>query len=137
MKKNIWIIDDDAITRFLIQRTLSKAPFEVEIREFADGMMALEAFHETAKAGEKLPEIVLLDISMPVMDGWDFLRELNNDYIKGIDRVQFLILTSSMDPKDEAKGRANKYVKSFLRKPLNLNEFMRSIDMPENTKENS
>lgn len=127
MKKNIWIIDDDMITRFLITRTLSKASFESETREFADGENALEALRTGAKEGEPLPDIVLLDISMPLMDGWDFLRELDNEYIKGIEDVIIMILTSSMDPLDEKKGRANKYIRAFLRKPLNVIEFTRAI----------
>lgn len=127
MKKNIWIIDDDMITRFLITRTLSKASFESETREFADGENALEALRAGAKEGEPLPDIVLLDISMPLMDGWDFLRELENEYLQGIEDVIFMILTSSMDPLDEKKGRANKYVRAFLRKPLNVIEFTRAI----------
>jgi CheY-like chemotaxis protein len=131
--KRVWIIDDDAITRFLIKRTLSKAPFEIESSEFADGEIALEGIRACAKTPENLPDIVLLDLNMPLMDGWDFLRELKNQYVKDLDKIQFLILTSSMDPKDEAKGKMNQLVRAFLRKPLNLNEFLSAIDVEENT----
>jgi CheY-like chemotaxis protein len=65
------------------------------------------------------PEVILLDIDMPVLDGFHFLDEFENlsDKIKNYSKI--VMLTSSINPKDIAKSRKNKYVVRYINKPLN------------------
>jgi CheY-like chemotaxis protein len=72
----------------------------------------------TAKNLEQKPTVLLLDINMPLMSGWEFLERFDNmkDEVKNLFRIY--ILSSSVDPRDKQRSYANKNVKAFLVKPL-------------------
>lgn len=131
MAKKIWIVDDDTITRFLIRKSLSKAPVPIETEEFSNGRTALEGLTSCVDEGKDLPDMVLVDLNMPIMDGWDFLRELKSKGIKAMENIKFVILTSSIDPRDEEKGNADPLVVAFLRKPLNLQSLLTLLNVSE------
>ena len=125
MKKinSICIIDDDPITVFGIKKILSKIATWDEMHTFANGKMAIDGIKELLES-EKLPEIIFLDINMPIMDGWQFLEEFIQLPITK--KIQINIITSSIDPADKCKAEhytANTHHNiTFKNKPLKLSE---------------
>ncbi|MBZ9731373.1 response regulator [Salegentibacter sp. JZCK2] len=113
----IWIIDDDPIYTFGAKRKLKQINISKSVRALDNGKEALEELHHLAITEKsKLPDLILLDINMPHMDGWQFLKELENMSLK-VDATVYLV-TSSVDPRDIEKARASRHVCGYLNKPL-------------------
>lgn len=118
--KGILLVDDDPITNFINQKLLSNA-FHIESITSADSVdKAIQFLKEKAANTSYL---ILLDINMPVKDGWDFLQELED--LQNPSPV--IILSSSIDPDDREKAQSYPAVINFISKPLNparVNDFL-------------
>ncbi|TXN36757.1 response regulator [Flagellimonas hymeniacidonis] len=103
MKKvnSIYIIDDDPITVFGIKKMLKTTAICPDIEAFENGKLALDGLRERIKTGAPIPEVIFLDINMPIMDGWEFLEEVVNMNIK--EKIIINVITSSIDPADYKK----------------------------------
>ncbi|MCW3121986.1 MAG: response regulator containing a CheY-like receiver domain and an DNA-binding domain [Flavipsychrobacter sp.] len=113
------IIDDDAINNTLCRKIIEKTFPNAEIADFTDpqeGFDHIARKYANTTGDEKT--ILLLDISMPVMNAWEFLEgfEQLGGNIK--DRVKVHILSSSVNKQDMLRAQANKYVEYYLIKPL-------------------
>ena len=97
--KSIYIIDDDPITVFGIRKLLSSIEASKAIDTFSNGKLAIDNLRQIIENEEKLPEVIFLDINMPVMDGWQFLEEFITLPLQNKIRVN--IITSSIDLVDK------------------------------------
>ena len=97
--KSIYIIDDDPITVFGIRKLLSSIEASKAIDTFSNGKLAIDNLRQIIENEEKLPEVIFLDINMPVMDGWQFLEEFITLPLQNKIRVN--IITSSIDLADK------------------------------------
>ncbi len=113
---NVWIIDDDKILTYVLKRMLASINVFENIEIFQNGK---EAFNQLTKAlteRELLPDIILLDLNMPVMDGWQFLDEFERlDFNK---KITLYIVSSSIDTQDHEKAANYTVVSDFLVKPI-------------------
>ncbi|UTA70129.1 response regulator [Emticicia sp. 21SJ11W-3] len=113
---NVWIIDDDKILTYVLKRMLASINVFENIEIFQNGK---EAFNQLTKAlteRELLPDIILLDLNMPVMDGWQFLDEFERlDLNK---KITLYIVSSSIDTQDHEKAANYTVVSDFLVKPI-------------------
>lgn len=122
MKKvnSIFIVDDDPITVFGIKRMLKPVTNCEDVEIFQNGKEAFDALVAKMEQGENLPDVIFLDINMPIMDGWDFLEEMMQLPIE--ERIVINILTSSIDPLDYQKWNDFKnkssHVLNFKNKPI-------------------
>jgi len=107
------IVDDRASDRVLARRVLRKIWPEVEISEVDDG---LDAVGLLERDGEIVPDVILLDINMPRMGGYDFLEAWYAD--TGIDIPVVFMLTSSDLPADRERARRYPSVKNYIVKPI-------------------
>ncbi len=127
--KNIIIVEDDPISRLLI-KTLVNKNYNVDQNDtFLNGEEAINYIKNRAELQEELPDIILLDINMPVMDGWEFLEEIAR--VEKAKAIPIVMLTSSIDAEDEARSKTYNNVIGYYYKPLNkqsLNEIMSSLD---------
>lgn len=119
----VLLIDDDEPTNFLNELIISQM-------ECADSIVAVQSGQEaidflcTEKDGTfPKPDLMLLDINMPGMNGWEFLEKYErlDDAQKG--NVIIMMLTTSLNPDDEAKANGIKEIKSFMKKPLTKEGF--------------
>ena len=83
-KKHILLIDDDEINNFLSREIINMYMPSTKIDSFTNPEEALEYIREKLKLQQPLPDIILLDINMPLMDGWEFL--------KAIDEIEIMLL---------------------------------------------
>ncbi|MEO9510764.1 MAG: response regulator [Flavobacteriaceae bacterium] len=98
---SLYIIDDDAITIFGIKKMLKIMVECNDIKAFENGKVALDDLKARIEHGTNVPEVIFLDINMPIMDGWEFLEELLKLNLKK--RVIINVVTSSIDPSDYQK----------------------------------
>lgn len=114
------IIDDDPIYVFGTKRLMQMANFCESFLIFTNGKEALDKLKAIIVNGEVLPDIILLDINMPVMDGWDFLDEFTK--IPSRKKIIIYIVTSSIDPADVNKAKQYEYVSNYLVKPITFDK---------------
>lgn len=114
----ILLIDDDTINNFINERLIRKLNVSNEVKVTLNGEEGIDYIkHHCCQAGNNCPELILLDINMPVMDGFEFLEEFGKIPFPNKDKINITILTSSQNSKDistlKALGNFN-----FINKPL-------------------
>lgn len=116
----ISIIDDDPITVFGIKKMLSNLGASEQIVTYANGKEAIEDIQLWLEEKREIPDVIFLDINMPIMDGWQFLEEFISLPIKK--RVRVNIVTSSIDSYDREKWNYFKdrthHLIDFRNKPI-------------------
>jgi CheY-like chemotaxis protein len=118
--KRIVLIDDDQVTN-MINRKLITREFNVAVSTYTNAQEALSDIAIIINSStEELPDLILLDINMPVMDGWEFLTEFQKIPIDPIDKCKVFMLTSSIDLDDIKKSKTFTSVSDFISKPLTV-----------------
>ncbi|OGX82153.1 response regulator [Hymenobacter coccineus] len=112
----VYVVEDDAITSKITELRLRQHAAFGQVQRYPNGQPALEALLRAAAQRAKLPDLILLDLNMPVMDGWEFLDALAVQAWQELMRV--CVLTSSIQPDDIAKAHAYAEVKGYFIKPL-------------------
>ena len=115
---NVFVIDDDSIHQRIAQIMIEKHQLFEKYTSYTDAEKAYVFLKENVQNPELLPDIILLDLNMPVTDGWDFLdlyENIKNDLGKVI---RIFIVTSSVDDKDKLKAKTYSSVVGFISKPL-------------------
>ncbi|MEO5775257.1 MAG: response regulator [Flavobacterium sp.] len=126
MSKLICIIDDDLIYQFLINKIIGNSKAGHDVMFFKNGKEALDYF--ALDLDKNLPEIILLDLEMPVMDGWDFLKEMSKLHI---DKTDIYIVSSSISHEDKEKAKAFPKIKGHFSKPINSNKIQEITKAPK------
>ncbi len=114
----ICIIDDDEIFVIVAKKIMKVAGFSEKVEIYKNGKDAITYFKENADIEENIPDFIFLDLNMPLMDGWEFLQELEKlDLSK---QVKVFIFTSSIDPEDQKRSEEFSIVERFIEKPLTM-----------------
>jgi CheY-like chemotaxis protein len=112
----ILIIDDDPLSTFLTQTVITLAEPAHDITVLESGIKALEVM--TDAPGEAIPELIFLDLNMPIMDGWAFLDALAPIKEKLQGKCTIYILTSSLDIADTLRVEEYAIVSGLIHKPI-------------------
>jgi len=119
------IIDDDKIYVNLVRKIIEIKKLSENLLIFKNGLEALDYFKVILSnlTEDKLPEIIFLDLNMPVMDGWEFLGEfvkIKNNFDK---KISLYVVSSSIDPRDLERAKSFNLVTDYLIKPIELKKF--------------
>lgn len=131
MKKinSIYIVDDDPITVFGIRKMLDSITICDNISSHSNGKLALDSIKQSLKGKDQVPEIIFLDINMPIMDGWQFLEEFISLPLEK--KVRINIVTSSIDPFDVNNWHLYKsktdHIITFNNKPIKRDHLKKII----------
>ncbi|MDO6603783.1 Response regulator receiver domain-containing protein [Arenibacter palladensis] len=112
----ICIIDDDPIFVFGSKILLRNNSFASDYLVCQNGKEALDVITPLIESEEKLPEVIFLDLNMPIMDGWEFLDEFGK--ISRERGIRIYILSSSVDSRDIERAKKYDMVNGFIAKPL-------------------
>lgn len=115
----IYIVDDDEIFQFTTRKMLQYLGMKEGIESISNGQLAIEKIKNSlASDPDQLPDAILLDINMPVMDGWDFLNQykvVRNNISKPI---RIYMISSSVDDRDMARAEKDDSVTKYISKPV-------------------
>jgi CheY-like chemotaxis protein len=117
LQKDILLVDDDSIANFLIERIVQSTGFAKSISTALNGKEALHVFTKHLDDSSPVPEVVLLDLNMPIMNGFEFLKAFQQLEFKEKSNILIILVTSSNNPTDieTAKELGIKY---YLTKPI-------------------
>lgn len=116
----IMLVDDSDTDNFISRRVIEISGFTKKIVIKDSGRSALEYLEANQNNVEELPELIFLDINMPIVDGFVFLYEFENMNQNIRDRCKIIILSSSNNKRDIDRIIDNSYVIDFVTKPLSL-----------------
>jgi CheY-like chemotaxis protein len=121
LKFNVCIIDDDRIYQFTARKTLEALGTVDKIDVCSNGEEGIEHLKLALNNPDKLPDVIFLDINMPLMDGWQFLDE----YVQlAKDRnIAIFMVSSSVDEADIKRAKEYEVVKDYIIKPIGRERF--------------
>ena len=125
MKKIIWVIDDDIIYQIIINKLIQKSGVFSAHSSFMNGKEAITTLINTLEKDDNcLPDIILLDINMPVMDGWEFMEEIKKIKSKIDKHIQIYIVSSSIAVEDRNKSKTYTDIMGYIPKPISVNDLI-------------
>ncbi len=130
--KLVYFIDDDPIILFISKKLMVEEEFCDTIKEFENGNLAFKTLIESSEKGEELPSIIFLDLSMPVMNGWEFLEKFQEATIKNKEKITIVVLSSSISPSEIEMVRGYPIVQDYIVKPVtpaDLNKINNNISI--------
>jgi len=114
----LCFIDDDEIYQYTVTRSVNKHQLAKKILIFPDGEQAMWFLMDNIADNDNLPDVIFLDINMPIMDGWQFIDE----YVKLKPRINkqitIYMITSSVDPVDYEHAKKISEISDYLIKPI-------------------
>jgi|SRR5688500_8502158 response regulator RpfG family c-di-GMP phosphodiesterase len=123
------LIDDDPMNNLICKLTIEMTLGQTDIKAFVNPENGLEYIQNEFSNLKETSALLLLDINMPIMSGWEFLEMFDNLSYEIKDRVKICILSSSIDERDKERSYANKNVLDFLVKPLTDKDIQRIAAM--------
>jgi CheY-like chemotaxis protein len=125
--QSLCVIDDDMIYQFAVKLNLKQLQLADSVLCFSNGELAKLYMMENAQKPDALPDVILLDINMPIMDGWDFLewfKEFKENLVK---TIPIFMVSSSIDWRDIEKAKSYEEVVDYMSKPLTDGNFFEII----------
>ncbi len=120
----VFLVDDDKLFVFLTRKTINATNLVTGIQEFNDGEQAIDYLKQIVGNTDLLPDIIFLDLSMPIMDGWGFLKEYMLLAPQIEKKIKVYIFTSSISPHDVERAKGIGVVTDFIVKPLLKEKFI-------------
>jgi CheY-like chemotaxis protein len=114
---NVLLVDDDRIFNLLSKKALGRIGAVQEVHTAINGKEAIDLINDYFQGSKTLPDIILLDLNMPIMDGYSFIEAFRKLNVQGREKVKIIVVTSSQDPKDIERVRALG-ITEYLTKPV-------------------
>lgn len=116
--KKVYFIDDDPIFVFISRKLILEQKFCEDLKVFENGKLAIEDLLDIENKGEQLPEIIFLDLTMPVMNGWEFLASYQAAPITSKNKIKIIVMSSSINPLEIDLIKSYPIVEDYIVKPL-------------------
>lgn len=125
-----YIIDDDPIFVYSLKKLIALRSYCDNVLSYPNGADALEALQNANQTGLLVPDIILLDINMPIMDGWEFLNEYAKFKPMLSKPITLFLLTSSIDDRDIKRAKAIEAVNRYITKPVTMAKLVEIFGEP-------
>ena len=123
----IMIIDDNPIDLYISSRIILKNHFAKKLIQFSSALSALDYLKENQDNESLLPNLILIDIYMPIMTGFKFMEIYNQLPFRLKNNIDVYVISSTINEEDIKKVHADKNIKAFHEKPI-TKEFLESIN---------
>lgn len=114
--KQVYVVDDDEIFHFILKKMLEQQSERLEVTSFLcaeDAIEQLQLLH-----GHSLPSLIILDMNMQRMNGWDFIEAYRDIESSLAQQIPIIMCSSSMDMRDMQKVKRTPELKAYITKPL-------------------
>lgn len=121
MIQKVLCIDDDPISVMLCKKVITRSQFAAKTDSANNGENALQYLQATVESPDSTyPEIILLDLNMPIMNGWEFLENYERRFAPTHVSTKIIVLSSTIDPEDVRKSKQFSTVLDFISKPITV-----------------
>ncbi|PXA03940.1 response regulator [Coraliomargarita sinensis] len=117
------IIDDDETYVFITKRMILAKKLCDQVVIYSNGKVAIDGFRKLLSENGDLPEVILLDINMPVMDGWSFLEKFRELDIPR--KITIYMVSSSVDEADMKRAKEYSEVTNYVVKPVKTEDLVK------------
>ena len=134
MAPTVWIIDDDLVSQFATEYCIRQSSGASTVKSFDKASESLKSFEDCIRKGEGIPQVILLDLVMPEMDGWEFLSEIEK-MVGWEEKVNVYILSAFAKSKDRDLAKSHPLVQGYFDKPLSklsADKIFKSVKVKDN-----
>ena len=129
----VLLVDDDFATNFINKKIIQKTNITEHIQVVLNGKEAIDYLCKRGKFESvtdefPLPQLILLDINMPVMDGWEFIEAYKNLDLENKEDIVVVMLSSSFNPADKSKAESISEIVAFKQKPMSRDALFEIIE---------
>lgn len=126
---SILLVDDDEASNFLHSIFINKLDMEIEVNSAINGQQALDYILNKGADKLGLPCMVMLDLRMPIMDGWEFMQRYEDQVPQSLkDQLMIVLVTISDNSTDKERATNNPHIIDFAQKPLSDSTFRKIIN---------
>lgn len=118
LNRSVFIIDDDPIYLYMLERIIRECNFSENITSFDNGKPALDALSKNHLDTQRIPDVIFVDISMPIMNGWEFLDHLKETAVLEKKNIQIVLVSSSINPREIELIEKYPIVTKYIVKPI-------------------
>ncbi len=122
--EKVLIVDDNKIDRWLLRKNIERADLADEIIEAETGVEALDLLTTSAQAHHHLPELIFMDVNMPMLSGLEFLDVFEQVRSQNKIHCRIVMLCSVNDPEERKKAFSYNNVVGYYMKPLTLDALL-------------
>ncbi|HEX5168552.1 MAG TPA: response regulator [Cyclobacteriaceae bacterium] len=119
----IALVDDDKIFQLIATRSIKATHFTGKILQFNNGSEAIHYLEQHASNNAELPDVLFLDINMPLVDGWMFMEDFVELKSKIHKPIRIYMVSSSIDPKDIERAKGISDIRDYITKPVSQQKF--------------
>ncbi|WP_378182360.1 two-component system response regulator [Aquimarina sp. SS2-1] len=112
------VIDDDPIFIYGVKKVMQIINFCDSVLVYSNGQEALDNLISIMSLKDSLPDVIILDLNMPILDGWQFLDEFVK--LPCNKRITIYIASSSIDPEDTLRAKSYEMVSNYIDKPISI-----------------
>lgn len=124
--KDVFVVDDDKVYHFILKKLFSKNNLNINPSFYINGLEAIEVIKGKINSGKELPDLILLDINMPIMDGWQFLDEFRKTKTTKDDKTTIYLVSSSDNISDINKAKEYQVqVQDYFFKPMTAEDLFK------------
>ncbi|MEH0153706.1 response regulator [Limibacter armeniacum] len=120
--KRVFVIDDDDIFNFGISRMLIDSRFAEKVSIFSNGEDARDFLQQILPNDEQWPDVIFLDLRMPVMNGWKFIYSMQQELETLSKKTGIYVVSSSCDLQDKAYCLQYPFISAYIEKPITLSK---------------
>lgn len=123
----VMVIDDDPVSNKITRLLLRKHNWPAEISVFEDGTDALSVLKKSLEGSQDVPDVILLDMDMPVFSGWDFMDEYSSLPGSLTGKSLLYMVSSSINPPDMKRAGSYPLIRAYVAKPLTIHALERIL----------
>lgn len=127
----VAIIDDDRVFQKITWMKITRKNYARKVLMFSDGDQAIRFIKDNASNPDELPDVILLDLNMPVMDGWDFMDAFVKIRPHIGKKITIFVATSSVNPEDQRRAIEVSAVTDYVIKPISDASLLRLFTIVE------